>query len=94
MSGPVRYRQAGTDVWLDGALKNISHSGVLFVGSVLLAERTWVEIELDMPPEIVGGSAARRVKCAAEIIRTEPGERGTIFGAQILDYDFVEDARS
>ncbi len=89
MSGPVRYRQAGSDAWLDGVLKNISNSGVLFAGNSLIPEGAWIEIEMDMPPEIVGGSTARRVKCAAEITRTENGDRGAVFGAQIFDYAFI-----
>jgi PilZ domain-containing protein len=94
LCGQVRYRQSGTEVWMDGELKNISKSGVLFAGSSPISEGTWVEIELEMPSEIVGGSTARRVKCAAEITRAENGEHGTLFGAQILGYEFVQDALS
>jgi hypothetical protein len=42
-----------------------------------------------MPSEITGGSTARRVKCDAEVMRTENGEHGTVLGAKIFDYTFV-----
>ncbi len=89
LSGPVRYRQSGTDEWHNGELKNISNAGVMFVGNFPIPEGTRVELGLDMPPEMVGGSTARAVTCSAKIVRTENRESGNVFGARILDYEFI-----
>jgi hypothetical protein len=79
---------------MDGEVKNISRSGVLFVGTSPTPEGTRIELELDMPSEITGGSTARRVKCDAEVMRTENGEHGTVLGAKIFGYEFVQDGLS
>ena len=94
LCGPIRYRPSGTDVWMNGELKNISKSGVLFAASSPVSEGTWIEIELDMPSEIVGGNTAHRVRCAAEITRTVNDEQSAFFGAQIFGYEFVPDGLS
>jgi hypothetical protein len=91
VSGPVRYRESGGVFWIEGELKNISNSGVLFVGSSTMPEGTRVDVELDMPPEICGGSTARRVRCAAEIVRSSVGENRHSLAARITDYAFIGD---
>ncbi len=74
LSGPVRYREAGTDAWIHGELKNISKSGLLFAGSGPLPEGSRIDIELEMPCEICG-SIGRHVRCDAQIVRTRGGEK-------------------
>jgi hypothetical protein len=49
LTGPVRYRPSGADEWMDGELKNISKSGVLFAGTSPIPQGTRIELELDMP---------------------------------------------
>lgn len=88
LTGPVRYREVGSDIWCDGELKNISQSGLLFAGTSPLRERAKVELELEMPAEICG-SAGRRVRCDAQIVRTGIGARGDLAAAQIFGYVFV-----
>jgi hypothetical protein len=75
---------------MDGGLKNINKSGVLFAGSSPLPEGTRIEIELDMPSEICGGGTARRVRCDAEVTRAVQSERGYFLAARILDYTFTD----
>ena len=85
LAGLVRHLELGTDMWIEGELKNISNSGVLFAGSGLLPKGTRIQIELEMPSEICGGSTRRCVMCDAQVMRTE----GNVCAAQIFDYVFV-----
>ena len=85
LSGPVRYREPGTDTWMEGGLKNISTSGVLFSCSCSLQSGTPLQLELEMPHEICGGSTQRLVVCDALVTRTD----ANICAAQILDYTFI-----
>jgi hypothetical protein len=89
LSGPVRYREFGADLWNDGELKNISKSGLLFAGSCSLPEGARIEVELEMPSEICG-SIGRRVRCDAQIVRTGAGEGASFCAAQIFDYVFID----
>ena len=57
--------------WLDGMTENISSSGVLFLADRALELNTPVEMNLIMPPQIVG-SAATRVVCFGRVVRTVP----------------------
>ncbi len=83
--GPVRFREAGSDVWVSGNGKNISKSGLLFATANPLPDGTRIHLELDMPSEICG-SIGRRVRCDAQIVRTG----GNLCAAQIFDYTFVD----
>ncbi len=88
LSGPVRYREAGTDAWIHGELKNISKSGLLFAGSGPLPEGSRIDIELEMPWEICG-SIGRHVRCDAQIVRTRSGEKADL-AARIFGYEFID----
>jgi hypothetical protein len=92
LSGPVRYREAGTDTWRDGELKNISKSGLLFAGTCPLAKGARIEAELEMPAEICG-SVGRRVRCDAEIVRIDSREAAQLCAIRIFDYAFLDRIR-
>jgi PilZ domain-containing protein len=65
----LRYRQ-GTDMpWLHGVTQNISSSGVLFQADRTLTPNAPVEMNLIMPPQVVG-PAATRVVCYGRVVRT------------------------
>lgn len=51
---PVRYRAKGLGTWHQGAVQNLSQSGVLLVGTLQLPENTLVEMVFEMPEEISG----------------------------------------
>jgi hypothetical protein len=87
LSGPIRYRELGSDLWTDGELKNISKSGVLFIGTGPLEKGARVELEFDMPSEICG-SIARRVRCDAQVVRTGIGQTAD-YAAQVFGYVFI-----
>lgn len=88
LSGPVRYREFGAEMWSDGELTNISKSGLLFVGSCPLSEGARIEIEFEMPSEICG-CIGRRVRCDAQIVRTGARDRADL-AARIFDYVFID----
>ncbi len=83
--GPVRFREAGSDVWTGGEGKNISKSGLLFETADPLPDGTRIDVELDMPSEICG-SIGRRVRCDAQVVRTAIN----LCAAQIFDYTFID----
>ena len=89
LSGPVRYREIGTNSWNDGELRNLSKSGLLFAGSCSLPQGTRIEVDLEMPSEICG-SIGRQVLCAAQVVRTGSGETANLCAAQIFDYVFLD----
>lgn len=89
LSGPVRYRELGAEVWSDGELKNISKSGLLFAGSCSLPEGARIEAELEMPTEICG-SMGRLVRCDAQIVRIEPRDASQLCAIRIFDYAFLD----
>ncbi len=89
LSGPVRYRRVGTDLWSNGELRNISKSGLLFKGSDPLPDGVRVEVGLEMPAEICG-SVARSVQCDAQIVRIKPDQGLYAFAVRIFDYTFTD----
>jgi hypothetical protein len=46
---PVRYRVAGTGLWLTGTTQNISSSGVLFAAEQRVEINTAIEIAITLP---------------------------------------------
>jgi len=89
LSPPLRYRNLRTQIWINGEAKNISSSGVLFASAYPVAVGTAIEIELQMPPDICGGSVARKVRCVAAVTRIAAGREGNIAAARIQDYVFL-----
>jgi len=96
----MRYRQGTHMPWLDGMTENISSSGVLFLADRALELNTPVEMNLIMPPQIVG-SAATRVVCFGRVVRTVPptpdaraavAVAATIAGYRLVRGDRGEDA--
>jgi hypothetical protein len=63
---PIRYKRAGLSKWLQGTTVNISHSGVLFRGSQLLAIDTPIDIAI-----VLSASQAlvSQMGCAGRIVR-------------------------
>jgi PAS domain S-box-containing protein len=91
---PVRYRLLGEEDWLQGTTENISRSGLLFQVEEVLQPSSQVEINLVLPPEIAGLSAAE-VVCRGEVVRTMRAEgRGNpALAAKILQYHFQHGAQ-
>jgi PAS domain S-box-containing protein len=87
---PLKYRLLGEDDWRDGTTENISRSGLLFRGEEAVATNAQVEINLVLPAEIAGLSAAE-VVCRGEVVRTVAAESSTVnpaLAAKILQYHF------
>jgi hypothetical protein len=91
------YRQRAVLPWLYGRTENVSSSGVLFVGDVgdpILDVNTPMEMNLVVPPEIVG--AATRIVCYGRVVRTVrpriPGV-GPAFAVTIAEYRLVRGDR-
>ena len=87
---PLKYRQVGENDWRLGTTENISRSGLLFRAEEPLAPSVQLEINLVLPAEIAGLSAAE-VVCRGEIVRTIAPETATMhpaLAAKILQYHF------
>ena len=87
---PLRYRLLGEQDWRSGTTENISRSGLLFRADELLQPSAQLEINLVLPAEIAGLSAAE-VICRGEIVRSVRPENTGIqpaLAAKILQYHF------
>jgi PAS domain S-box-containing protein len=87
---PLKYRLVGESGWREGKTENISRSGMLFQAEEPIAPNAQLEINLVLPAEIAGLSAAE-VVCRGEVVRTVDKESGTVsptLAAKILQYHF------
>ncbi len=66
---PLKYRPLGEDDWRDGTTENISRSGMLFRAEESLPANVQLEINLVLPAEIAGLSAAEVVCAAKSFVR-------------------------
>ena len=89
---PVRYRGKNLSTWNEGAIQNISQSGVMFYGPQQLPANALVEMIFEMPEEI-SGQKNSSVLCQGRLIRVKDTAEsaGDTFGlaASILDYRFL-----
>jgi len=91
---PLKYRPIGEDAWRAGTTENISRSGLLFRAEELLPANVLLEINLVLPAEIAGLSAAE-VVCRGEVVRTMEAETPSMnpaLAAKILQYHFQHGA--
>ena len=87
---PLKYRPIGEENWRAGTTENISRSGLLFRAEEMVPANVQIEINLVLPPEIAGLSAAE-VVCRGEIVRTMEAESTSMnpaLAAKILQYRF------
>jgi len=87
---PLKYRQVGEQDWRTGTTENISRSGMLFQAEEMIPANAQLEINLVLPVEIAGLSAAE-VVCRGEVVRSlKPGASTTTtaLAAKILQYRF------
>jgi PAS domain S-box-containing protein len=92
---PLKYRQLGENDWRTGTTENISRSGMLFRAEEAIQPNVQLEINLVLPAEIAGLSAAE-VVCRGEIVRTEGPDSSTMqtaLAAKILQYHFQHGAQ-
>jgi PAS domain S-box-containing protein len=92
---PLKYRRVGESGWREGTTENISRSGMLFQAEEPIAPSAQLEINLVLPAEIAGLSAAE-VVCRGEVVRTidpESGKVSPILAAKILQYHFQHGSR-
>jgi PAS domain S-box-containing protein len=93
---PLKYRLLGEDDWREGETENISRSGMLFRAEEMIPANAQLEINLVLPAEIAGLSAAE-VVCRGEIVRaTAPDHLTThpALAAKILQYHFQHGAHA
>lgn len=91
---PLRYRLLGEDGWREGTTENISRSGMLFQAEEFIANNAQLEINLVLPAEIAGLSAAE-VVCRGEVVRNVESGASTVspvLAAKILQYHFQHGA--
>jgi len=87
---PVRYRAKGSGTWHEGAVKDLSQSGVLLAGALRLPKSTLVEMVFEMP-EDVSGQKNSTVLCQGRILRQQKirGSESVALAATILNYKFL-----
>jgi len=89
---PLKYRKLGEQDWRMGTTENISRSGLLFRGEEALSPKVQLEINLVLPAEIAGLTAAE-VVCRGEVVRMVESESATVtpaLAAKILQYHFQQ----
>jgi PAS domain S-box-containing protein len=87
---PLKYRLVGENDWRAGTTENISRSGMLFRAEEMVPPNALLEINLVLPAEIAGLSAAE-VVCRGEVVRAVKAEAPTMnpaLAAKILQYHF------
>ncbi len=92
---PLKYRLVGESGWREGTTENISRSGMLFQAEEPIPANALLEINLVLPAEIAGLSAAE-VVCRGEVVRTVKSEAGAVsptLAAKILQYHFQHGSR-
>jgi hypothetical protein len=92
---PLKYRPLGEQDWHSGTTENISRSGMLFRAEELISPNVQLEINLVLPREIAGLSAAE-VVCRGEIVRAVESPESSMspaIAAKILQYHFQHGAR-
>jgi hypothetical protein len=92
MDLPLRYRAKNLSTWYEGAIQNISQSGVLFHGPQQLPVNTLMEMIFEMP-ELISGQKNSNVLCQGRLIRIKDAadnvEETFALAASILDYRFL-----
>ena len=87
---PLKYRQLGEQDWRVGTTENISRSGLLFRAEEPLSPKVQLEINLVLPAEIAGLTAAE-VVCRGEVVRMVESDTPSVtpaLAAKILQYHF------
>ncbi len=87
---PLKYRLVGEGDWRKGTTENISRSGMLFRAEEMVPPNAMLEINLVLPAEI-GGLSAAEVVCRGEVVRALEPEQPTMspaLAAKILQYHF------
>ena len=88
----MRYRVNRISSWYEGAIENISQSGVFFHGPEQLPVNALIEMVFAMPEEISGQKDCNvvcqgRVMRTRQVTETDEGEFG--LAASIVDYKFI-----
>ena len=85
----MKYRPLGEQDWREATTENISRSGLLFQADEMISPNAQLEINLVLPVEIAGLTAAE-VVCRGEVVRSqETGEKtANTLAAKILQYRF------
>jgi hypothetical protein len=90
---PLRFRASGATEWHEGKSINVSRTGILFQSDIDLLPNTLLEMQLILPPEIVG-KANVNVLCWGPVVRMVvpiSAKEQTTSAAVILRYRFASD---
>lgn len=90
---PLLYRASGGRAWSEGTTINISRSGVLFWAEQDIDTNTEIEMRIEFPGKITGGTPAN-VVCHGPVVRkesTQPPESRAALAASIVKYRFVHE---
>jgi hypothetical protein len=88
---PLLYRQSDTTEWFPGTLKDISESGISFVGDQPLCAGIELQMIFVMPQEITG-QANSKVLCRGDIMRSARSKPEQYLNAVAMSgYSFLPD---
>jgi hypothetical protein len=92
----VRYRLVGEPGWRESTTENISRSGVLFRADRAMAVDSRVEMRLELPIALPGGTPVA-IHCRGRVARTVPPSdpnRHSAVAATIRTYHFARPVRA
>lgn len=92
---PIRYRERGTAVWLEGKTVNISKSGILFCAQQEFRPHAALDVALTLPAAI-SDEAPAEIGCHGTVVRStsvsaQDGQH--VVAAAISRYRFVHKRR-
>jgi hypothetical protein len=90
---PLRFRESGATEWHEGKSVNVSRTGILFQSGIDLLPNALLEMQILLPPEIVG-KANVNVRCWGPVVRMvvpNSAKEQTTTAAVILRYRFTND---
>jgi hypothetical protein len=96
MQLPMQYRPTGRGDWLEATTINISSSGMLFAGDVVLERCAHVEMRLVLPGRIAPATDGS-VECHGLIVRVQPAAPGrgrVVMAATIANYRMIRTSRT
>ena len=88
IQGPIIYRQTSGLIWHNGALENVSASGVLFRGEKALLIDTPIEMSFALPPAS-GAKCGTQIFCWGKVARCAApagSDERAVLAARVLRY--------
>ncbi len=93
ISAATKYRIRGEQKWYEGAMKDISVSGLLMGAAFSLPSETLIEMRFSLPVQLAGGETPAEVHCRGSVVRSwnceVPGDTAAMVAARIIHSRFL-----